>query len=294
MTMTQCNCILPGGYVDQRGQAMRDLLLLPLNGFCERLIAGSLHLSAPALTTALLANCIARIGDIEDVPEWLVRDLLVGDRQFLLLKLREITFGRDIRAVISCAWQDCGKKMDIDFTIDSIPVKTVPQLSLHHTMTLSEESGGIQVTFRLPNGSNQEALFSLAEEDEMQAADLLLARCIKSIGPLAPPLPADITNLSSKAKEEIEKAMETLGPKLDLTMEAFCPECRRMFAASFDLEHFILDELRTSLDALLQEVHYLAFHYHWSETEILGMTRENRRRYIEILSAQMERIHDSF
>jgi len=40
---------------------------------------------------------------------------------------------------------------------------------------------------------------------------------------------------------------------------------------------------------LLEEVHYLAFHYHWSEKDILSMTRSKRRRYLAILAEKLER-----
>jgi hypothetical protein len=31
-------------------------------------------------------------------------------------------------------------------------------------------------------------------------------------------------------------------------------------------------------------VHLLALHYHWSEAEILGMTQQKRRLYLDLLS----------
>lgn len=285
--MPKYHCTLPGGYVDDAGRVMRDVTLLPLSGFSERLIAEKRCLSLPALTTALLAGCIGRIGDRDDVSPGMVRSLLVGDRQYLLLKLREITFGSDIRGIIRCSWPDCGAKMDIDFPMDRIPVKSVPQTGRLHTMRLAEASGPREITFRLPDGNDREALCRLVEENETAAADMLLARCIQDV------TPADIAVLAPATKRAVEEAMKQLAPSIELSMEAFCPECRRPFVAFFDLERFILDELRTNLDLLLQEVHYLAFHYHWSEQEILGMSRENRRRYIDILSAHMEQMHDA-
>jgi hypothetical protein len=46
----------------------------------------------------------------------------------------------------------------------------------------------------------------------------------------------------------------------------------------------------TSLDTLLEEVHYLAFHYHWSEKDILSMTRSKRRRYLAILAGKLDNL----
>ena len=52
----------------------------------------------------------------------------------------------------------------------------------------------------------------------------------------------------------------------------------------FDLTAFFFDEMRVSSRQLLREVHTLAFYYHWSESEILGLRRTRRREYLELLS----------
>ena len=285
---------LPGGYVDDDGQAHDQVNLSPLCGFAERMIAGRGHTPSAVLVTALLSHCILRLGTIDDVSEGMARRLLVGDRLFLLLKLREMTFGRNIQAVITCTWPDCRARVDIDFSTENIPVTGSPQQSLRHRMRLSQEAGGNTVTFRLPNGEDQEILAHLLDSDEAMAADSLLARCVQSIGPVRQPAMADIMSLSATAKAEIEREMDRLAPKIGFSMEAVCPECGRTFTTSFDLQEFVLAELHTRLDLLLKEVHYLAYHYHWSEKKILGMTRENRRRYIEVLSEEMERLNNAF
>ena len=280
--------------MDDDGQAHGQVTLSPLCGFAEKMIADRGHTPSAVLVTALLSHCILRLGAIDDVSEGMVRRLLVGDRLFLLLKLREMTFGRNIQAVITCTWPDCRARVDIDFSTENIPVTGSPQQSLRHRMRLSQEAGGNTVTFRLPNGEDQEILAHLLDSDEAMAADSLLARCVQSIGPVRQPAMADIMSLSATAKAEIEREMDRLAPKIGFSMEAVCPECGRTFTTSFDLQEFVLAELRTRLDLLLKEVHYLAYHYHWSEKEILGMTRENRRRYIEVLSEEMERLNNAF
>lgn len=281
---------LPGGLVDEDGTVHDWVVLAPLSGFAEKMVAAGNGIPSPVLVTSLLSRCIEQIGGIDQVSEELVRRLLVGDRLFLLLKLREMTFGRQIQAVARCSFPDCGAKVDIDFHTDSIPVIRAPQTSLLHTMRLSTEAGGQPVTFRLPNGEDQEMLGHLLDCDEELTADCLLARCVESLDGGRQPVKAEIMG-SAAAKAEIEQEMERLAPKIGANFAALCPECGRSFTVAFDLQEFVLAELNTRLDLLLKEVHYLAFHYHWSEQEILGMTREDRRRYIEVLSTEMERMH---
>ena len=42
-------------------------------------------------------------------------------------------------------------------------------------------------------------------------------------------------------------------------------------------------------DRLYEEIHCLAYYYHWSPGEILAQTRATRRRYLELLTRQLDR-----
>jgi hypothetical protein len=44
-----------------------------------------------------------------------------------------------------------------------------------------------------------------------------------------------------------------------------------------------------NVDRLYLEVHHLALHYHWSEREILQLTRGKRQRYLALLVEHFER-----
>jgi hypothetical protein len=84
--------------------------------------------------------------------------------------------------------------------------------------------------------------------------------------------------------------MKEAAPQVDLNLAAHCPECDREFIVPFDLQGFFLAECQTSRDLLSREVHYLAYHYHWSEQEILALAREKRRKYIAILAEELRRV----
>lgn len=44
----------------------------------------------------------------------------------------------------------------------------------------------------------------------------------------------------------------------------------------------------TGVDGLYEEIHYLAYHYHWTERDILEMSRPKRRRYLAMLANKLE------
>jgi hypothetical protein len=290
---------LPGGYVDRAGTVHQEVELGSLSGREEELLASYDSWQRASLVTALLSRCIRRLGTIRPVSEEVARDLLVADRQYLLLKLREVTFGDRVQATMICPQPACRAKTDIDFSTRDVPVQASSDKGPLHEVQLSSEAAFVdsegkvhrEAVFRLPNGRDQEAVILILMHDEIRAAAMLLERCLQRLGSLAN---VNAEQLSPLARMELEEHMAALAPRVELTMEGVCPECRQTFAVPFDLEQFIFEELKTSRDLLYREVHYLAYHYHWSEQEIMTMPKEKRRHYMEVLAKEIERLHDAF
>lgn len=287
---------LPGGILDDAGQRQRTAVVRPLTGHEEELLASGS--AGPAhLVTTVLARCVERIGTRE-VTEQVARDLGVGDRQALLLALRQATFGPTVTAVVTCPWRDCSERMDIDFAIPDIPVRAAADLPALHEITLSAAALGVpgevdgggsarpgqRVAFRLPTGADQEAIGTLAADDPIRALDALLERCVL---PSADETACGIRDFTPRARAEIEQAMlaASFGPELSLG--ASCPECGRSFTLPFDIQDFFFGEVAITPDLLLREVHYLAFHYHWSEEEILALPRDRRHRYLQVIEDEI-------
>lgn len=290
---------LPGGFLDKNGKLHRDVELSVLAGNEEEWLANS-QLSPAAMTTYLLKQCVQRIGEIQPVNKQHVRQLLVSDREFLLLKLRQNTFGDRIQSNLPCPWPECHHKIDIDFNISDIPITASPSIKASYEIKLdaSEHSPTVNVmskiiSFRLPNGSDQEAITQFIDTNESLAMNQLLRHCLLSIDNENPPTAISIDRLTLAERFQIERSMEAIAPNLDLTMELSCPHCKRSFVAPFEIQDFFFGELRTDLELLFRETHYLAFHYHWSESEILSMPRQKRRKYIEILADEIERINNA-
>lgn len=292
--------MLPGGYVDRAGAIHREVELAPLSGREEELIAAAPGRDLPALVTAVISRCARRIGAVSPVTATIARELLVTDRLFLLLKLRELTLGRELRAQVACPWPDCDRLITVRFSVDDVPVVVAEGRAPRYTLALSPEAaaasrlgdGERQVVFRLPDGADQELLTPLVDADEIAAEVRLLARCVEQIGPHRPPAEAVIARLPPAARSEITRRMAAVAPQVDLTIESACPECGRAYRLPFDLPRFFFAELRAGRGALYREVHYLAYHYHWGEREIMGMSRRRRRAYIEVLAAEIERMND--
>ena len=288
--------MLPGGYWDAAGGLHREFELSALTGREEELLAQAGRSQSATLVSEVLSRCVRRLGEISPVPPDVMRRLLVADRQYLLLQVRRATFGDMVHADLVCPWPDCGTQVSVDFPVGDVPVAEPPYRAPLHTMTLSAAAlaadpdlgGDGEVTFRLPDGSDQEELSPLLAQNEAEALTRLLCRCVQRIGPYRPPDREQMSALSALARAEIEERMRQVAPKVEQSMAANCVGCGRTFVAPFDVQRFLLGELRTDGQLLYQEVHYLAYHYHWSEHEIMGMTRDKRRTYIDVLADAIE------
>lgn len=298
--LRQKQYLLPAGYIDSQGALHKEVELTPLTGREEELLA-NYSFPTSALITDVLERCVKRLGTIENVTPQILRELVVADRQYLLLMLRQMTFGDRVQARLLCPWPNCGKGVDIDFLISQVPITgcehekyyvlNIDSFDEAQALGLGDEPF-IQVRYRLPNGEDQEALLDAPQQNDVIGMTVLLSRCIVKFGRINHPTPEWLLQLPPSVRLRIERDMEARAPNLELTMEAECPACRRSFIAPFELQDFFFGELKVGTELLFREVHYLAFHYHWSEQEIMNMPRERRRRYIETLSDEIEKLND--
>jgi hypothetical protein len=294
-------CLLPGGYLDEHGTLHRAVELAPLSGREEELLATTRNGAAATLVTEVLCRCVSRIGAVHPVTADIARGLLVADRQFLLLRIRELTFGDRCTGTLACPWPGCAAKVDIDFSTRDIPVRGCATIAASYRVELSEEAavtsedGAVHraLTFRLPTGADQEAVGPVVAADPARALTLLLERCV--LGSDAADCAATelVQRMSPRARRELEAALEAHAPALDLDMALTCPECGRAFTTPLDLTDFFFGELRTSRDLLYRQVHYIAYHYHWSEHEIMALPREKRLAYIDILAEEIEAMNSA-
>lgn len=265
---------LPGGVVDDAGQRHQQAVVRALSGHEEELLAGA-GAAAARLATIVLGRCVERIGTL-CVTEELIRSLTVGDRQVLLMGLRQATFGPWVAAVVRCPWPDCGEQMDIGFSIPDIPVRPAGDPGADHEVTLPD--AGAVLRFRLPTGADQEAIGAWAADDPLGALEALLHRCVPG---------AESAGLRPGDRAAIERAMLTASFGPELSFGARCPECARSFTLPFDVQDFFFGEVTCTPDLLLREVHQLALNYHWSEQDILTLSRDRRQRYLALLATEI-------
>jgi uncharacterized protein (UPF0212 family) len=200
-----------------------------------------------------------------------LEQLTVGQRDALLLTLREWTFGQELESVVNCA--KCGERLELHFSVND--TRLIPPVSdpseLESPDPLALEQDGYQVHFRLPFAADVEAsaspmallercLLSAAYQDEAQSA----------------------ADLPEGVVQAIEAQMAAVDPQSDVRLELTCPVCGHTWEAIFDVAAFLWAEVDAWAQRTMVEVHQLANSYSWAEADILAMSPVRRQIYLNM------------
>ncbi len=259
---------LLAGLPDEAGALERDLVLRGLSGRDQEwLFSLSPSTTRARATSELLFRTIKRVGRRRPTRERLA-SMALGDRDHVLLKLYELSFGSSLALVVSCPRPECGAKLDADVALDGLALEgPVPEARYHFRSNAEEPE---ELWFRLPT-----------VRDELLAADpgALLAGCVLE--------GASASSLSADSRSALEQAIERVSPKLPSAFDAVCAECGGAFAVPFDPAALLLAQLFRSRHSFDREVHLLGFHYHWPLSEVLALTPARRGHYVRLLGAEL-------
>jgi hypothetical protein len=254
------------------GTRTEEAVVRPMTGADQEFLmdAGAGMLPARR-TSAILARCVQRIGAEAPISPEVAGRLVVGDREALMLHVRQMTFGDKLEPLVRCPRVECGQQMDVSLRISDLLVAPSPGAVPEYFER--DFPGFGTVRFRLPCGRDQEAVAALARSDPAAAARTLLGRCMDQ----------PVEELPAGAVEVIGGWMGDLDPQAEIRLDLACPECGRVFTSVLDAGAYLFEETALRSRELYWQVHVLASRYHWSEAEILGMTPPRRRRYIDLL-----------
>lgn len=213
----------------------------------------------------------------KETPEDLAR-LPIGERDALLLSLREQLFGLRFSGLAKCP--GCGQQLETSFSSDDIRAPRVASDEIEPDLDLSVCSDDYAVRFRLPNTLDLMAICHLS--DLGAATQSLLGRCILKASCKGEE--TSIDELPDTVLEAALKKMNESDPQADVQLNLSCPECRHEWQSPFDILSFLWKEIDVWALRTLHDVHVLASAYGWSEAEILAMSGWKRQVYLELIS----------
>jgi len=216
-----------------------------LTGADEEVLAERTVTSGARLVTRFLARVIVEIEGLERrVDEDLVSDMLIGDRDYLLLRLRQIDLGDDVRQVVHCPSPACGKKVDVDFQVSEIEVTRASAVLPSYRVQLGEGAAARTALVRLPTGRDQEAIAPLAATNPAAANTRLFSRVVLRWAE-AGSIDEDAARaLPIKQRSELAAFLERTSPGPDLYLDLHCPWCGGDMGYRFDLYGFFLPSAR--------------------------------------------------
>jgi hypothetical protein len=220
---------------------------------------------APSLDTKLafeLLSALARHPDGHP-PDW--DELSAGAFEALLMALRQRVFGDLVRAEARCPSSTCRATIDVSFSTADLLESRQP--SRPRGVKPARRPGWYSLsgaTFR-PVRAWDRAAAARVPDPERE----LIRRSVR---------PAGATRV---LLDRVERAMVHLDPLVSREISGNCPMCAAPVRMYFDVQSFVLEELRQQAVFVFDDVHLLASRYRWTEERILAMPRSRRRRYAE-------------
>lgn len=240
--------------------------------------------------------------------------LSIGQRDNLLLSLREQVFGSQLVSVADCP--ACGERLELLLQVTDIQVPPptraarpspsrlspnplfsfnalirrllprkisglVRQASsfAQSSETFDLRTGTYEVVFRLPNSFDLLAI--AAANDLSDGPQSLLSYCLISVRNQGVLQSSD--QLPEELIEAVATKMAALDPQAEVLLSLDCPACQHRWQSAFDIVSFFWSEINAWAMRLLREVHVLAVVYGWRETDILTMNPYRRQCYLEMV-----------
>jgi hypothetical protein len=200
--------------------------------------------------TELLHSCIMRLGDMPKNGSGPISAMYSADRNFLLLRLRSLTFGPLLEATYTCP--ACGEALRVTEDLDELPVRSLGDGSSPEEIAIELEDGYVDkegnlhtaLILRLPTGDDEEAVAPQMRQNASLGKNALLARCIKSLGDV-PRYRLDamgskiLADLTMTDRRLIDRALNSAAPGIDLVREIECAGCGHVFKSTLDMSHFL-------------------------------------------------------
>lgn len=201
--------------------------------------------------------------------------LSVGQRDALLLTLREQTFGTRLNVFTECP--QCHEH--IEFRTDVADIRDMnrsDQFEKEYELSLEN----FDIRFRLINSLDLAAIINC--DDVIKARSILVHRCVikaRRDGEALSP-----GELPEYIIEKLIISLAECDPQSDVLLNVVCPACTHNWDIIFDIVSFFWKEISIQAKRLLREVHTLALAYGWQEADILSMSSTRRQFYLEMIT----------
>jgi hypothetical protein len=222
--------------------------------------------------------------------------LPVAERDLLLVRLREVTFGSDLEVFGRCA--ACNEPLEFALRADEV-AEGLEAVVAEGCVQWTES--GRRYRIRLATTDDLAATLTVPDEDA--AETLLLARCLEvedvavnstegavEAGGTEDAATEDRDNgavpgSASSFPASVMSRFAELHAAAEVGCAVDCPACTTHQVLDLDIGRFLWREVTVAARRLLAEVHLLACAYGWAEQDILALPPARRAAYLELAGA---------
>jgi len=257
--------VLPGGLFIN-SELRRNYRFKPLTGKIEREIqdSGEKSASLAEQVSEILTGTLDTLAD-KPADRSVVDALCTGDRQYLILKLHGMI--NPDPSWVTCRCTVCNEKMQFLLDYHQLPVKEAGD---RYPQTEIELNDTVYV-LRVPNGEDEISLSYQSTNKESLKLSVVKQLLISLDG-------NDNAELNDDDIKCLDEILDDMSPQVTPYMQVVCPYCESCQKISIDHYDWI-----TGFKELDREIHTLASHYHWSENDILSLSRTRRKRYLSMI-----------
>ncbi|ASC73014.1 hypothetical protein XM38_039760 [Halomicronema hongdechloris C2206] len=226
----------------------------------------------PQLEIDVLAACTrdAQGSDIDPEFFW---HLGVSQRTAALLKLVALEVGPTLTMTVTCPQESCQQTMEV-----AIALAALEQLQANASQDMTTVSlGQQQLRLRRPTGQDQLAWLTQASQGQPPAPETMVYALL-----VDPPAETELP----PAWPDLDQALDQLDPLVNFSLAVTCPHCGQSAQPAIDLGAWALQALQRVQQRLIETVHHLACHYHWSEATILALPAWRRHRYLTLIDRE--------
>ncbi|WP_166359382.1 hypothetical protein [Pseudomonas akapageensis] len=228
------------------------------------------HADRPSLVTRLLVQC----GECSDPAFWWSQPVSV--RTAALLRLVAAT--EQVNAfsfTARCAQAPCGETFEFELPLPALVADADADADADATspihVALDEQRS---VTLRRPTGDDLRNWQTARPASRTAAVRMMLDTLLL----------AGEVQLQDEAR--LSDSIAAADPLTAFAVSCQCPACGAPNEVPIDLDAAALARLRARQRGLLREIHALASHYGWTESQVLTIPPARRAHYLALIESQ--------
>jgi hypothetical protein len=239
---------LPAG-LWHKGQVHRDVEIVPMTGLTRKAIARKEVRANPSkVTDIILGQCINRIGTFTHISDKVLDNLVLGDKDFLLLEIRRVSMGDTFKSNVTCA--ACSNDIEVTFHIDELEVIRIKEgeyevVDEQRTFRIQDEALKIDAVLRYPVGKDQGALLGVSDRNPVEANFKLYAECLLQwAGDKGPFRASFFERMPVRVLDEFEDQFTKAQPGPVFEQSVGCPACAANIEFTFEGSDFLFRPTR--------------------------------------------------